>query len=112
MHFRPEVLIWPNGVFVLTVRTRDGRVPNALTVNFTTKHLASKRFASQNLQKIEVCQRNINRIMLTHSLSAWCNRLLPYWLTVFATCWTLAFFYIWNTTKAYERYDGNVDKVR
>jgi uncharacterized membrane protein (DUF485 family) len=39
------------------------------------------------------------------------SRLLPYWLTVFAASWTLAFLYIWTSTDAYERYDAKVKKV-
>jgi uncharacterized membrane protein (DUF485 family) len=50
--------------------------------------------------------------MFTKAKSAWLSRLLPYWLAVFATCWTLAFFYFWNATNAYERYDKRIDKVR
>ena len=40
------------------------------------------------------------------------SRLLPYWLTVFATSWTLAFLYIWTSNDAYARYDAKVQKVR
>lgn len=49
--------------------------------------------------------------MLTPSQSIWLSRLSPYWLTVFATCWTLAYFYLWNSTRAYERYEEKVHKV-
>lgn len=50
--------------------------------------------------------------MLNEQWNVYLSRVLPYWLTVFAVCWTLAYFYMWNSDVAYERYDAKVSKVR
>ena len=42
----------------------------------------------------------------------WLSRLLPYWLTVLAASWSLAFFYIYVSEKATEKLDAKVQKVR
>lgn len=39
-------------------------------------------------------------------------RLLAYWLTISATCWTLAFMYFCNAEKAFRRFDTVSDMVR
>jgi hypothetical protein len=39
------------------------------------------------------------------------SRLLPYWLTVVAACWTMAFYGIVPAQKASTKYDVTVHKV-
>ena len=39
-------------------------------------------------------------------------RLLVYWMTIFAACWTLAFIYFCNAEKAFRRFDNASDKVK
>lgn len=50
--------------------------------------------------------------MLNQQWNIWLSRVLPYWLTVLAVCWTLAYFYLWKAPIAYARYGLTVTKVR
>lgn len=49
--------------------------------------------------------------MFNQHWNTWLSRVLPYWLTVVAVCWTLAYFYLWNAPLAVARYEATVTKV-
>ena len=50
--------------------------------------------------------------MLSPKWNMWLSRLLPYWLTVIATCWMLAYYYAWNAPRAHERNAATISKAR
>ena len=50
--------------------------------------------------------------MMNQQWKVWLSRVLPYWLTVLAACWTLAYFYFWNAPVAFARYEATATKVR
>ena len=50
--------------------------------------------------------------MLNRQWNVWLSRVLPYWLTVLAVSWTLAYFYFYNAPIAYARFETTTSKVR
>ena len=51
------------------------------------------------------------KIMTKSKMKMVISRLAPYWLAIFATSWTMAFYGIWTSQLAYTHYKGNAEKV-
>ena len=72
--------------------------------------LSFKKIQSIYHKILLLLDSNNTNMTLAHS-SQIVARLLLYWMTIIATCWTLAFTCIWSFSAAYERYDKNAAKV-
>ena len=78
-----------------------------LFVNFPYKNLFTI-YSSWKLNHQALLE---NFPKMNESMWMYLTRLLPYWVIIIATCWTLVFLFISNAERAFNRMDQITDKV-